>query len=91
MQCSVGSCSVGLATQDQEHVKRFNMKKRSLAIHKYLESIRWQLASITNELGYSDMRQLSRDDLVALTPEVSEMTRLPYDPSYRERYRKISD
>jgi glutamate synthase domain-containing protein 2 len=91
MQCSVGNCVIGLATQDPEHIKRFKTEKRALMIHRYLESIRWQLASIVNEHHYNDIRQLSRDDLVALTPEAAEMTRLPYDPSYRERYRKMSD
>ena len=47
------------------------------------ESVRWQIAAITQALGYSDYRQLSRQDLVALTPEAAAITGLPYDPSYR--------
>jgi len=34
-------------------------------------------------LGYSDTRQLCRDDLVALTPEAAAITRLPYAPELR--------
>ena len=47
--------------------------------------MRWQLASIVEGLGYDDFRSLSRDDLVALTPEAAEITRLPYAPEYHRK------
>ncbi len=87
MQCSVGSCVIGAATQEHEHTARFDVEKRALQVHRFLEAVRWQLAAITHALGYSDIRQLSRNDLVALTPEAAAFTRLPYDPSYREKLR----
>ena len=87
MQCSVGSCPVGVATQDPDHVKRFDTEKRALMIHNYLEAIRHQIASITRALGYTDVRQLSPNDLVALTPEAARLTRLPYRPEQRETIR----
>lgn len=83
MQCSVGSCVIGAATQDPEHTKRFDTEKRALQVHRFLETVRWQLATIVHELGYADVRKLSREDLVALTPEAAALTRLPYDPSCR--------
>jgi glutamate synthase domain-containing protein 2 len=79
MQCSVGNCVIGAATQDPEHTKRFNVEKRALQIHRFLETVRWQLAAIVREHGYADVRQLSREDLVALTPEAAALTRLPLD------------
>ncbi len=88
MQCSVGSCVGGLATQKPDHVDRFEAEHRALQMHRYLESIRWQIASIIHSLGYSDVRQLSRRDLVALTPEAAAITRLPYEPGYRDQIRK---
>lgn len=87
MQCSVGGCVIGAATQDHEHTKRFDVEKRALQIHRYLEAIRWQLASIAHAHGYTDIRQLSRKDLVALTPEAAALTRLPYDPGQRDKIR----
>ena len=42
-----------------------------------------EIAALTKALGHSDFRQLSRDDLVALTPEAAAVTGLPYDPTYR--------
>jgi hypothetical protein len=44
--------------------------------------VRWQIAAITHGLGYDDVRELSREDLVALTPEAATMTGLPYEPEH---------
>jgi len=83
MQCHVGNCVTGIATQDPEHEARYKLDLQAQAIHRYLESVRWQIAALTAALGHSDFRQLSRADLVALTPEAAAITGLEYDPSYR--------
>lgn len=83
MQCHVGNCVVGIATQDPEHEKRYKTRYQAEAIHRFLEAVRWQIAALTQALGHDDFRQLSRADLVALTPEAAAITGLPYDPSYR--------
>jgi glutamate synthase domain-containing protein 2 len=80
MQCHVGTCVTGIATQDPEHEKRYKPENESQNIHRFLESVRWQIAAITDALGYDDVRQLGRDDLVALTPEAAHITGLPYEP-----------
>jgi glutamate synthase domain-containing protein 2 len=92
LQCHIGQCVVGIATQDPEHEKRYNVPVEAQNIHRYLESVRWQLAAITHALGHADVHQLSRDDLIALTPEAAAITRLPYAPEVREQsqYRKAS-
>ena len=82
MQCHVGQCVTGIATQDPEHEKRYEPEVEAQNIHRFLESVRWQIATIANELGYDDVTQFSRDDLVALTPEAAAMTGLPYEPQY---------
>jgi len=84
MQCSVGDCTVGIATQDPEHTKRYATEQRAQAMHRYLESFRWQMAAIIHALGHADFCQLSRQDLVALTPEAAALTRLPYEPDRRD-------
>jgi glutamate synthase domain-containing protein 2 len=89
LQCHVGSCVTGIATQDPEHEKRYNVPAEAQNIHHFLESMRWQIAAITHALGYSDPHQVSRDDLVALTPEAAAITRLPYHPEYRERQQDL--
>jgi glutamate synthase domain-containing protein 2 len=94
LQCHIGQCVVGIATQDPEHEKRYNVPVEAQNIHRYLESVRWQLAAVTHALGHADVHQLSRGDLVALTPEAAAITRLPYAPELREReqsaFRKAS-
>ncbi len=83
MQCHVGSCPVGIATQDKAHEARYDMDRQAENIHRYLESLRWQIAAITRALGYDDVHKVSRDDLVALTPEAADITGLKYEPGYR--------
>ncbi len=81
MQYHVGQCVTGIATQDPEHEARYKPEIESRNIHRFLEGVRWQIAAITHGLGHSDVRQLCRDDLVALTPEAAAITGLPYEPS----------
>ena len=88
LQCHVGSCVVGIATQDPEHEKRYDIDIESWNIHRYLESVRWQLASIVHAHGYKAVHDLSRDDVVALTPEAAEITRLEYAPELRDDRRQ---
>lgn len=68
MECSSGNCPIGMATQNESLTRNLDVRKVALKMHAYLESIRWQLSAIATALGYNDIRQLSRDDLVALTP-----------------------
>jgi glutamate synthase domain-containing protein 2 len=85
MQCHVGQCVTGIATQDPEHEKRYKPHVEAQNIHRYLEGVRWQIAALVHALGYDDVTKLNRDDLVALTPEAAAITRLPYKPECRER------
>jgi len=84
MQCHIGNCVVGIATQDPEHERRYNTPVEAVHIHHFLEAMRWQIAAIADALGYSDVKQLNRDDLVATTPEAAKITRLPYAPQFRD-------
>jgi glutamate synthase domain-containing protein 2 len=90
MQCHVGQCVTGIATQDPEHEKRYKPHVEAQNIHRFLEGVRWQIAAITHGLGYDHVRALNRDDLVALTPEAAAITRLPYAPEYRTRNPEFS-
>jgi hypothetical protein len=83
MQCHVGSCPVGIATQDKVHEARYDLDLQAMNMHRYFESLRWQIAAITKALGYDDVHKVNRDDLVALTPEAADITGLPYVPESR--------
>ena len=80
MQCHVGQCVTGIATQDPEHEKRYQVNVEAQNIHRFLETVRWQIAALTHALGHESTGALNRDDLVALTPEAACMTGLPYEP-----------
>ena len=80
MQCHVGQCVTGIATQDPEHEKRYEPAVEARNIHRFLETVRWQIAALTHAMGYSSTRDLNRGDLVALTPEAAEITGLPLAP-----------
>lgn len=84
MQCHVGQCVTGIATQDPKHEQRYKPEVEAHNIHRFLESVRWQLAAITHGLGHDSVHALSRDDLVALTPEAAAITGLPYEPASRQ-------
>ena len=86
MQCHVGQCVTGIATQDPEHEERYKPETEARNIHRFLESVRWQIAAITYALGYADVRELNRDDLVALTPEAATITGLPYEPNQSRQH-----
>ncbi len=85
MQCHIGNCPVGIATQDPEHESRYHPEIEAHNIHRFLESVRWQIAALTHALGHGSVKDLSRDDLVALTPEAAAITSLPYEPGHRDR------
>ena len=85
MQCHVGQCVTGIATQDPEHEARYDPEREAQNIHRFLESVRWQIAAITDALGHGSVRGLNRDDLVAVTPEAARITGLEYAPEYRGR------
>ena len=60
MQCHVGQCVTGIATQDPEHERRYNPVAEARNIHRYLEGVRWQIAALTQALGYANTSALRR-------------------------------
>ncbi len=84
MQCHIGQCVTGIATQDPEHEQRYQPELQARNIHRFLESVRWQMAAISKGLGYDDVSEFKRGDLVALTPEAAEITGLPFEPEHAD-------
>ena len=39
MQCHVGTCPVGIATQDPEHEARYDLDRQAENMHRYFESL----------------------------------------------------
>src|SRR5262249_60396553 len=68
LQCHVGQCVVGIATQDPVHEKRFNIPVEAQNIHRFLECLRCPVRSVTHALGYRNVHDLSSYELGELTP-----------------------
>ena len=51
MQCHIGQCVTGIATQDPEHEKRYDPEAESHNIHRFLEGVRWQIAGAHPRAG----------------------------------------
>ncbi|MCP5072736.1 MAG: glutamate synthase [Rhodobacteraceae bacterium] len=90
MQCHIGQCVTGIATQDPKHEARYEAEIEAQNIHRFFESVRWQIAAITKALGHDGVTQLSKDDLVALTPEAAAITGLPYEPEHGDETDQIA-
>ena len=51
MQCHIGQCVTGIATQDPEHEKRYDPEAESHNIHRFLEGVHWQIAASPTRWG----------------------------------------
>ena len=77
MRCHIGSCIRGIATQKPELVARLDIDAAAQRVASFLESMATELAAITLACGKSDVHELDRTDLVALTPQAAGITGLP--------------
>ncbi len=75
--CHTGMCPVGITTQDQELMKRLPVEEATTHVANYLQSVVMEVQSLARACGKSDVHNLEREDLVALTLEASAMTKLP--------------
>lgn len=77
MRCHLGNCIRGIATQTPELVERLDIDQAATRIASYLEGMATEMAAITLACGKTDVHQLDRSDLVALTPQAAAITGLP--------------
>ena len=86
LQCHVGQCVVGIATQDPEHEKRYDIDVEPGTSTATSSPCGGSWRRSSTRTATASVYELSRDDLVALTPEAAEITRLPYAPEYAEQH-----
>ncbi len=77
MRCHIGSCIRGIATQKPELVARLDIEQAAERVANFLQGMATELAAITLACGKDDVHKLSREDLVALTPQAAAITGLP--------------
>ena len=77
LQCFSGQCSKGIATQNPALTKLLDIDEAAEGVYNYLTAMNEEIKVICSSLGKRDFRELNRDDLQALTIDVSAMTGLP--------------
>lgn len=75
--CHTGLCPVGITTQDQALMARLPVEQATTHAANYLQSLVMEVQSLARACGKSDVHNLEREDLVALTLEASAMAKLP--------------
>jgi len=75
--CHTGRCPVGIATQDEELMERLPIEEAATNVANFIQAMVMEVQSIARACGNSDVHNLEREDLVALTLEASAMARVP--------------
>ncbi|MCB2186008.1 MAG: FMN-binding glutamate synthase family protein [Deltaproteobacteria bacterium] len=82
-QCYTGRCPQGIATQNPELTAKLDIAAGAQRVCNYLTALNQEVREITAALGKTDIAELGRRDLAALTPDASAMTGLPLAGSAR--------
>ncbi len=74
--CGTGNCPVGIATQNEELRKRLKVDQSAQRVANYLKVTKEELKVFARITGHSSVHDLSVDDLVTLSREISEFTNI---------------
>lgn len=74
--CQNGKCPMGIATQDPELRKHFDIEKGAKRLANYLHVLREELKSFARISGHASIHDLSVDDLCTTSSEISEHTKI---------------
>lgn len=75
--CHTGKCPVGIATQSPELEKRLDPEWGARRVRNYLQTLTMELTTLARACGKSNVHNLEREDLVALTVEAAAMAKVP--------------
>lgn len=76
--CGSGVCPVGIATQESNLRSRVKIDACAKRVANFLEVSRKELETFARITGYEDVHQLSVEDLVTTSREISEHTNIPH-------------
>ena len=76
--CQTGKCPVGIATQDPELRKRFNIEKSSQILTNYFNVINEELKTFARITGNTNIHDLSVYDLVTTNDEIAKYTNIKH-------------
>lgn len=72
--CNNGRCPMGIATQDPELRKNFDIEKGAKRLENYLATLRKELQSFARISGHTSIHDLRKDDLCTTSEEISKYT-----------------
>jgi len=75
--CHTGLCPVGITTQEETLMARLPVEQATTHVANYLQTLVMEIQSLARACGKSNVHNLEREDLVALTLEASAMAKLP--------------
>src|SRR5437588_1239851 len=75
--CHTGRCPVGVTTQDEVLEQRLDVEEGARRLSNYLTVLTLELSTLARACGKSNVHNLEREDLVALTVEAAAMAKLP--------------
>ena len=75
--CHTGKCPVGITTQDEVLEKRLTAEEGARRLRNYFNVMTMELATLARACGKSNVHNLEREDLVALTVEAAAMAKVP--------------
>ncbi|MBD2771281.1 FMN-binding glutamate synthase family protein [Iningainema tapete] len=75
--CHTGLCPVGITTQDEDLMARLPVEQATISVANYLQAMVMETQALARACGKSNVHNLEREDLVALTLEASAMAKLP--------------
>jgi len=76
--CGTGACPVGIATQDPELRKRLKVETAAQRVANYFHVTFEELKMFARITGHDDIHDLSVEDLVTISREISEFTNIPH-------------
>ena len=72
--CHTGKCPMGIATQDPELRARLNPEVAAKGVTNFLKATTEEIKMLTMLAGHSSIKELSKEDLRALTSDVAAIT-----------------
>lgn len=76
--CGSGNCPVGIATQNPELRARLKVEQAAQRVANYLNVTKEELKTFARITGHRSVHDLSVDDLVTVSREISEFTNIPH-------------
>lgn len=74
-QCYTGKCPFGITTQDSEFLKKFlGIEQGAARVASFLKSCNEEVKMVAGACGYNDVHKLNKENLKALSKEISEIT-----------------